>query len=174
MIVLGCGVLAALGYFASTPGANRVPAEMSGGQSGASGAAEEDEAPDRRREQVTKLTPKMEGDDLVFEEQRATLPAAVDPMVYAVNDYLSQLEVVPKEGRVESCRVGADKVAILDFTPAFAEGGYATEDEMTVVRGILRVMGQFPEVDFVKFTVEGQPLETLGNIDLSLPQRVDR
>lgn len=126
--------------------------------------------PDDERDQVTTLTPKYVGDDLKFDQQSSTPPAGVDPKVWAVNQYLGTLQAVPKDAKLLSCKV-EDLTATLDFNQAIM-AGYGTTDEGALVNGVLTVMGQFKDIQAVKFTVEGQPIESFGNIDLSEAQPV--
>lgn len=110
--------------------------------------------------------------DFTTESHVSDVPPGVDPKLFTLNDYLSQIKAVPQEARVQSVTV-SDGVATIDFPPALRHG-YGTEDEQMVVEGICRVMGQFPEVKWVKFTIDGQSVDTLGNIDLSRPLAVTR
>jgi len=101
----------------------------------------------------------------------AARPASADdPMVFAVNNYLDKLPMVKKEARARKCTV-SNGIANLDFTPEF-ETTYGTEDEQTILKGLLTVMAQFPDVKQVKFTVGGRTLDSLGNVDLTTPQDV--
>ncbi len=93
-----------------------------------------------------------------------------DPRVFAVNQYLAQLSMVPKDARAKACTVRSG-VATIDFTSSF-DTTYGTEDEQTILKGILTAMSQFPEVRRVLFTVDGKPLSSIGNVDLTDPQPV--
>jgi spore germination protein GerM len=79
---------------------------------------------------------------------------------------------VPKDANVKTVTV-KEGIATIDFNEKIY-AGYGTEDEQIIVRGLLRVMAQFPEVKSVLFTTEGQPLDSLGAIDLSSPQPVEK
>ncbi len=121
---------------------------------------------------VQLLTPYYVENELRFKQEPAEVPANTDPKVFAVNRYLRTTKFVPQGAEVLTCTVD-NSIATLDFNGAFATS-YGTDDESTVVNGILATMGQFPDVAFVRFTVEGRPLETLGNLDLTDPQDVIR
>lgn len=122
--------------------------------------------------QVTQLTPKYDTGNLTFEESKATAPAGTDPMVQVINDYLAKVPAVPKEAKLLDVKMDGP-TAVLNFNSAF-RAGYGTEDEQIIVQGVLSSLAQFSEVQNVLFRIEGQPLESLGNIDLSEPQPVAR
>lgn len=165
------GVIAFGGFaaYAKFSPANRVPEAQL--RKDRNPAAEPSE-PRIQSADVTLLKPVYNGDDLTFESSKGKAPSGEDSRVFAVNEYLKKLPQVPAGSRLLSCQV-ADAVATLDFSPEF-ETTYATEDERTVLEGILTVMGQFDGIDAVRFTVAGKTLETLGNVDLTTPQPVLR
>jgi hypothetical protein len=123
-------------------------------------------------ERVHLLVPYYADHELKFTSEQFEVPRNVDPHVYVVNDYLRATRFVPKEATVKTCVI-EDGTATLDFTEAFYTS-YGTEDESTVVNGILNVMGQFNDVSFVRILVEGKPIDTLGNIELTDPLPVIR
>jgi hypothetical protein len=121
---------------------------------------------------VKLLTPYYADDVLKFRIEEVNVPTETDPHVYAVNRYLDLVPVVPEGAVLKSVTV-ENTIAVLDFSAEFASS-YSTFDESTIVNGILTTMGQFPEVAYVKFMVEGKRLETLGNLDLIDPLEVQR
>lgn len=122
-------------------------------------------------EGVTVLKPKFEKDgSLGFDKRTHTPSPGQDPMVAAVNEYLKGVPAVPKDAQLLSAKVEGG-IAMLNFNTAFASG-YGTEDEQAIVNGVLASMAQFPGVSQVQFMVDGKPLDSLGNIDLSGPQPV--
>jgi hypothetical protein len=110
--------------------------------------------------------------DLVLEPRVQALPPGTDGMVAALNAYLRKVPAVPSAARVRSVRVER-RVATVDFSAEF-DAGYGTEDERTIVEGVLTTMGQFPGVDTVRFLINGEETQGIGNIDLSTPQPVHR
>lgn len=56
-----------------------------------------------------------------------------------------------------------------EFKDNFTGG---SEEEGLTMGAILRTLEQFPEIKRVQFLIEGQPLDTLGHLDLSGPQDV--
>lgn len=159
MLALGAMALGVLGSYAKFGPGNQIP--------------ESERKPPVRGEDrsVIVYQPKFE-DDLRFESRRELPPASADRMVYAVNAYLKEANLAPEGAAAKSCRLEG-RTAVLDFTAPF-RSTYGTEDERTLIEGILREMGQFREVDDVRFLVEGKPIETLGNIELTDPQPVIR
>ena len=121
---------------------------------------------------VKVYTPSYEKGELKLKSTSTKPVEKQDPHVLAVNSFLEQLKMVPKDARLLSCKV-SEGTATLDFSPAF-ETTYGTEDEQTVLKGVLTTMGQFDDVKGVRFTVAGRGLETLGNVDLTQPQEVLR
>lgn len=109
--------------------------------------------------------------DLKLSPSTARPTPEQDPHVFAVNQYLAQLKMVPKGAVAKTCTV-SNGVATLDFSTEF-DTTYGTEDEQTVLKGLLKTMAQFSDVKKVKFTVEGRTLASLGNIDLTEPQDVN-
>ena len=121
---------------------------------------------------VTVLVPRFEEDGLVFETTEVDVPKDQDPRIFALNLYLRKVAAVPKEVAALTCTV-FDTVATVDFNAAF-DRSYGTEDEMIVINGILRVLGQFKEIASVMITVEGNVIESIGNLDLTESHRVIR
>ncbi len=105
------------------------------------------------------------GGVLEFETQEGTVPVGADPCVYAVNEFLRSLDAVPATAEAVSCVI-EDGVATLDFNDEFRRT-YGTEDEAILYNGILAVMGQFEEVSSVRFLAAGEPIDTIGNMDLT-------
>ncbi len=118
------------------------------------------------------LIPYYKDNELAFRSESVEVPPGVDKYVFAVNSYLRSVEAVPKDALLLTCTV-KDKVATLDFNAPFRTS-YGTDDESTLINGLLTVMGQFEEVAFVKVVVEGKKIETLGNFDLIDSQPVQK
>jgi len=156
---LGVGALAA--YVKGVP-ADRIPVDLSRD----AGAAT------RRHHNVESYTPRYEQGNLKFTKRSVPVPEGQDPVVYSVNEYLRQSTVAPEGASLQRAKV-VDGVVDLDFNESFRTT-YGTEDEQTILNGILTVLGQFPDVVSARFLIDGKPLETLGNVDLSEPQLVIR
>lgn len=123
------------------------------------------------KKDIKVYTPSYSDDgDLKMSHKTEPVAQNQDPHVEAVNRYLAQLKMVPKEARAVKCQISGG-IATVDFSPPF-ETTYGTEDEQTVLKGVLTAMGQFPEVKQVRFTVAGRTLDSLGNVDLTTPQDV--
>ncbi|HMS53861.1 MAG TPA: GerMN domain-containing protein [Fimbriimonadaceae bacterium] len=116
---------------------------------------------------VTVFTPVAQGDDVTFDERQVDVPKGTDPAVFAVNEFLRSTTIVEKEARLVAVdRRG--KEAILQFNSAFNQT-VGTGDEKVLLDGIRKTMGQFSEIESIRFEVEGQPMETLGNVELDQP-----
>lgn len=122
---------------------------------------------------VHLLTPYYADHELKFSTEPVKVPKGTDARVFAVNQYLRNTKFVPAEAVVKGVTVD-NGTAKLDFTEAII-GGYGTEDESTVINGILAVMGQFKDVNYVQFLVDGKPIDSLGgNLELVDPLPVTR
>lgn len=121
---------------------------------------------------VRLMTPYYKDNELAFRSESVEVPPGIDKYVFAINRYLRSVEAVPKEANLIACVI-KDGTATLNFNTSFRTS-YGTDDESTLINGVLAVMGQFEDVNFVKFTVEGKNLESLGNLDLIDPQSVLR
>lgn len=116
---------------------------------------------------VIVFEPTAQGDEVTFNQRQVEVPSGTDPAVFAVNEFLRSTTIVDKEARLVAVdRRG--KEAILQFNTAFNQT-VGTGDEKVLLDGIRRTMGQFPEVESIRFEVEGQPMETLGNVELDQP-----
>lgn len=171
-VILGAVTLAAVATVAQM--GRVVPAALKKQETETQSAQRQtpDEPAVAKGEKVQTFKPIHNSDEFLTESKVSDVPPGVDPKMFTVNDYISQIKAVPQEARVKSVSV-ADGVATIDFTSAL-QHGYGTEDEQMIVDGICRVMSQFKDVKWVKFTVEGQTIDTLGNIDLSHPLVVGR
>lgn len=125
-----------------------------------------------RADKVVVYKPTYVDQELVFQESEKTVPKGEDRVVYAVNALLESIPAVEKGARLRSVKV-VGHMAELDFTTAF-ETTYGTDDERTILNGILTVLGQFPEIETARFLVDGHPIESLGNVELVDPQPVLR
>ena len=123
-------------------------------------------------ERVQVLTPYYANDELRFRAEPMDVPPNVDPKVFALNTYLRTVTFVPEDAVVKTVAV-SNGVATADFNSAFYTS-YGTADEATVVNGILAVLGQFPDVSSVLFKVDGEPIDSLGNLELTDPLPVIR
>ncbi len=128
--------------------------------------------PTGQENSVKVLNPEFKGDNLTFSEKIQTVPDGVDAKSYAISEYLKNIPAVPKTVKVLNCDV-KDSIATIDFNSDIM-AGYGTEDEQMIINGILKTMGSFPDVKAVRILVDGEPVETLGNIEIQNPQPVLR
>jgi len=123
-------------------------------------------------EPVTVFTPEYSQGELKFKETRQAAEPGQSKEAYAINAFLKQTGFVPANAKVLSVSV-QNGLATVTFSEAF-ETTYGTEDEQTLVNGILKTLGQFKEIRKVVFKVGSHSLDTLGSIDLTEPQDVIR
>lgn len=165
--LLGLAVLGVLTYYAANqPNPQSRPAEGSGAP------IQKHVAPKPPAQAVTVLVPEFVNGELRFKEIREQVAPGQPPEVFAVNAFLKETGFVPPKARAVSVTVDRG-LATVTFTPEF-EATYGTEDEQTLVNGILKALGQFKNIQKVSMRVGGHPLDTLGSIDLSEPQDVIR
>jgi hypothetical protein len=113
---------------------------------------------------------KVVGTDVIYEQSPADIPPGADAKVWVVNEFLKSSGIASADARLLGADV-RDGIAYLDFNKAF-NTTYGSEEESILVNGILATMAQFPDVQKVQFQVEGEPLDTLGHIELTDPQPV--
>ncbi len=128
--------------------------------------------PDKARD-ILVFAPVGEKDGLpTFEATSVSVPKGVDPMVYAVNQFLGRSKIASPQAKLLSVDIhGA--LADLYFNSAFAEttGSF---DEKVLLDGIRRSIGQLSNIDRIGFHADGAPIETLGNVELAEPLSVIR
>ena len=109
----------------------------------------------------------MQKGELVISTEPKEVPQGEDPMLTAINGFIMATPAIPKGAMARSVVVNGG-VATVDFNKQFLTS-YGTDDESTVVNGVLAALGQFKGVEKATFTVEGQVLDTLGHSDLTVP-----
>lgn len=128
---------------------------------------------DEKQTSVTVLKPKYDKDGtLKFDKDQKEVQHDENPYVVALNGYLANAKIAPEGSKVVNAELKGD-VLVVSFSKQF-DRTYGTEDEETLVNGLLTTAGQFPGVKKMLFTIEGQELETLGNVDLTQPISVLR
>lgn len=116
---------------------------------------------------IDVLTPDRGSIEPKFHRETKAVPEGEDAWLMAVNGFLENSGIAPKDAKAVGSRL-EDRTLILDFSASFRRT-YGSADEAALLKGIQLSIGQFPEIDKVRFTVEGKPLDTLGNVDLSEP-----
>lgn len=119
---------------------------------------------------VTLVIPTYD-ENLDFDSEPVEVPEGADQILFVVNLFLGRFDDAGA-GAVDRIEVESG-IASVYFSSEFRRS-YGTEDEQILVNGLLVTLGQFPEVEFVKFYAGGRPLETFGNIDLTDPLPVIR
>lgn len=118
----------------------------------------------RAESRVLVFVPRFVDGNPVFDPVERSVPAGEDARVFAVNAFLTESKVPDPEARLLSVDVH-DGVATLSFNAAF-EGGYGSDDEHTIIDGLRHALGQFPEIERIKIAIDGQPVESLGNVEV--------
>lgn len=125
------------------------------------------------KDRVTVIKPRYEGDSIKYDRHQTEVPAGVDKMVFAVNEYLRESGIAPKEAKAIKATLSDRGELKLEFNESF-DRTYGSEEERSLVDGILHSLGQFKEIVNVQFFIGDEPMETLGHIDLTAPQAVLR
>lgn len=118
------------------------------------------------------LTPIMNGDKIEFTKEAVQVPDDEDAKVYVVNRFLENSKIADPNARLLSVDIH-DGVADLYFN-AEMDKTYGTDDESTLLNGILTSLGQFPDVKSATFYASGKQISSFGNVDLTDPQPVIR
>lgn len=159
IIVIGLAVLAAIAAYVQLAPAKKVPEAIRRTELGGQAT--------QQAKEVRVLTPRYEDGNLRFDSRPVRPEPGQDPVMAAINGFLSEARVAPPEAKCLSARREGDLVT-LDFSAPFGQT-YGAEDEQTLLGGIAKTLAQFPGVERFRITVEGRPIETLGNIDLTDP-----
>lgn len=114
---------------------------------------------------VFVFTPRYEGSELKFDSAEVDVPGDQEPAVFAVNEFLRASKIPDEAARLLSIDL-QDNVATLSFNEAFA-GGYGSDDEHTLLDGLRTTLGQFEPIEKFRILIDGQAIESLGNVELS-------
>lgn len=170
MLALGVAIVGSvLGYVKFAP-ADRIPLDQRRGS--LAGRTAQETAAQPRSDTVQVPVPRYVDGDLQFERRPVQARPGADHYALAINEFLKEARLTPSGARVLSTSL-RDGNLLVDFSKEFDQT-YGTEDEQTLVNGILTALGQFREVSTVELRVEGKEIETLGNIDLTAPLPVIR
>lgn len=93
----------------------------------------------------------------------------VDPLVLAVNRFLESSKIASNAKLLEVRYRGEN--AELEFENLFYSG-YGTDDEQTLLKGILIAVSENSKAKTVTFYENGKLVRSLGNIELEIPQPV--
>lgn len=105
-----------------------------------------------------------------FNSESAKVPKGQDPVLFAVNEFLKQLD----NSKLTAERVAVDsKVAMVHF-PAGTVFSFGLEEESTFLNGLRAAIGQFRAVDAVEIYVGGQRVDELGHVEITDPLPVIR
>jgi hypothetical protein len=131
-------------------------------------------APDlvKPKDGVNIPQPRYEDGELKLDTKTQQVPADADPYLYSVNQFLVQSKVAPKDAKLLRAELH-DHTLELHFNKEF-DRTYGADDESTLVNGILATCSQFDGVNRVQFFIDNQPMETMGNVDLTQPLDVSR
>ena len=103
--------------------------------------------------------------------EKRSAPKGSDPLVLAVNDSLESIPAVQPEARLVSAEKDGSNLK-LKFTSNFNQT-YGTDDEKNVLDALMKAVSLNSKAETVTLeTVNGDPIETLGSVDLVGPQSI--
>lgn len=168
LIILVAGIAAALYFSKERPQPVPVPVTITPG-------SPKVEKPAKPEKQVTIYHISIEKDRAVLQPASVTVPPQENPvesalkMLFMQGDKPSAANPIPKGTRLLALKI-KDNLATINLNRKFQEnfqGG--TEGEGLTIGAICRTLAQFPKIKRVQILVEGEKIDTLGNIDLSEP-----
>lgn len=110
------------------------------------------------------------GPDAAFEMKTVDVPKGQDPVMFAVNHFLESLSFVQPEAKLLDVHYEGENVELV-FSSNFRQT-YGTDDEATIIKGILRAVQANSKAKTATFMEGGKPIETLGSTDLAGPQSI--
>ncbi len=109
------------------------------------------------------------GGETQWSVEDVEIAPGADPVLEAVNGFLQRSKIAPDARLLEiRLRTGG---AELEFRNLF-ERGYGTDNDSTILEGVLRAVRENSELETVIFWQDGEPARTLGNLDVGGPQPV--
>ncbi len=85
----------------------------------------------------------------------------------ALNSALSSMSNIPSGARVNGVNL-AGGLATVDFTPEIQKG-YGSAEEAELINKLLGELAAYDQIQKATFSVNGQPLESLGHLELLEP-----
>jgi hypothetical protein len=113
---------------------------------------------------VKVMRAKPDGDHAAFETTTSEVPPGMDHKVFALNSFLKQIPAV-NGGSVLDVSVSNGE-ALISVNKGLATT-FGMEDEKTILDGIARTLGTYPDIKTFRLTFEGQRIDTLGHADLT-------
>ncbi len=175
MGALGFGVFAA--YISKTPQAARVPNELRRDRPTPVVKHEDRTSQPTKDDQGTKPTaetyyiPKVSGETVKLGDAAPEVPAGEDAKKFLGNETLKAFNL--GDGPAVLGVDVRDHIAVLDMNQAFVDHGYGSSQEGQLVEAMQIVYGQFPDVEKIQFMCNGQPIDSLGHLELSAPLPVE-
>jgi hypothetical protein len=154
LLVLGVAVVGLLAVYVKFAPADRIPDDER------RQAQNVGEDRDQTPTQATKTYYIFDADSN-WQKVAVDVPNGQEPVAGTVGAYVTK--VYPSSSvKLLSAEV-KDKTAILNFSKGFAsEAGSMEEGQL--IEGLMRVLGQFPDIDKAQIMVDGETLETGHNV----------
>ena len=118
----------------------------------------------------TYLVPAVVDNEVKLTQPAGEIPDGVKPEVFVVNQTLTSL-MIDKARVLDISTVKG--LALIHCTPDIQKG-YGTMEEGNLIKALQMALGQFKDIKNFQIVVEGQKIESLGNIDLLTPVEVIR
>lgn len=162
----------ALSVYAGRSPANKVPAEAR--RTERLPEHQGDKSANKAKEgQVSVPQPEYDKDgNRTFNNISRPVPAGQDKYQFALNTYLESTKITSNAARVTSASLQGDTL-VVTFSPEIM-GGYGSEDESTLINGLLLTAGQFDEVQKMVFKIGDDEIDSLGHVEIANPMPVQR
>jgi hypothetical protein len=123
------------------------------------------------KSQVRVPIARAEDDNVKIESEVRDRNAGQDPVVIAVNSFLKETHIAPPDAQLLKTTFEDDHL-VLEFNAAFNHT-FGTDDERTLLKGILLAVKENSRAKTVSFYADGKEIETLGSVDLTGKTPVD-
>ncbi|MBL8048164.1 MAG: GerMN domain-containing protein [Chthonomonas sp.] len=125
---------------------------------------------EKAKDEVEIVRVDYQSEDYKVERDKRKLEAGQSPYLVAVNASLAHVTAVPAGAVATSAKLDGS-VLKLDFATPFRKT-YGTAEEGEILNTITEALKQFGEVKSVLITEGGQPIESLGSVELTEPLEV--
>lgn len=173
MTVAFCGAIGFAGYVKFAPKAAHVADDLRRNQPEVTIDAKPEHSSsngDSIDQTDAYLVPAVVNNEVKLSTPAGKVPEGIQPEVFVVNQTLASLGIDKARATGVDIHSG---VAMMDFNPSLMKG-YGTIEEGNLIKALQLALGQFKAIEKFQIIVEGKPIETLGNIDLTSPVDVIR
>ncbi|MHB1459410.1 MAG: GerMN domain-containing protein [Armatimonadota bacterium] len=121
----------------------------------------------------------VENNELVLKAMDVRISASDEPVEATIQAFIEQQDTtdlgnpIPDGTRIQSVRIDGD-IATIDFSREFVDGfAGGAEEESLLIKAITKTVGQFDTIHKIMLKADGEPVNTLGHLDISEPIMID-